>query len=88
MIVINQEHVESLIEISVTNTGDRPIQVGSHYAFLETNKALEFDRLEAIGKRLNIPSGTSVRFEPGETKTITLVDIGGTQKNCIGKSIT
>mmetsp|Transcript_13917 Transcript_13917/g.15523 ORF Transcript_13917/g.15523 Transcript_13917/m.15523 type:complete len:217 (+) Transcript_13917:694-1344(+) len=86
-IVINQQHVESLIELSVTNTGDRPIQVGSHYAFLETNKALEFDRLVAIGKRLNIPSGTSVRFEPGETKTVTLVDIGGTQHIVSGNQL-
>jgi len=86
-IVINQQHVDSLIELSVTNTGDRPIQVGSHYAFLETNKALEFDRLVAINKRLNIPSGTSVRFEPGETKTVTLVDIGGTQHIVSGNQL-
>jgi len=86
-IVINQQQVESLMELSVTNTGDRPIQVGSHYAFLETNKALEFDRMVAIGKRLNIPSGTSVRFEPGETKTVTLVDIGGTQHIVTGNQL-
>ena len=59
------------------NTGDRPIQVGSHYHFVETNRALAFDRKAAYGKRLDIPAGTAVRFEPGETKTVTLVTIGG-----------
>jgi len=78
-ITLNADRLESLVEVSVTNTGDRPIQVGSHYAFLETNKALVFDRKASIGKRLSVPSGASVRFEPGETKTVTLVDIGGTQ---------
>jgi urease len=68
------------IELTVTNTGDRPIQVGSHYAFTETNKALLFDRQLAIGKRLNVPAGSSVRFEPGERKAITLVVIGGTRR--------
>ena len=63
----------------VKNTGDRPIQVGTHYAFVETNKALKFNRIASIHKRLNVPSGASVRFEPGETKTVTLVDIGGSQ---------
>ena len=76
-----------LIELSVTNTGDRPIQVGSHYAFVETNKALEFDRKLAIGRRLNVPSGASVRFEPGETKTITLVDIAGNQRYITGNRL-
>ena len=65
------------IELAVTNSGDRPIQVGSHYAFTETNKALLFDRRISIGTRLSVPSGASVRFEPGETKTVTLVEIGG-----------
>lgn len=74
---------QKLVELSVTNTGDRPIQVGSHYAFVETNKALEFDRKVSIGKRLNVPSGASVRFEPGETKTVTLVEIGGDRKRVI-----
>ena len=69
----------SLIELNVTNTGDRPIQVGSHYAFVETNKALQFDRAAAIGYRLNVPSGASVRFEPGEAKRVTLVALGGAQ---------
>jgi len=67
----------SLIELSVTNTGDRPVQVGSHYHFIETNSALVFDRAQSFGKRLNIVSGSSVRFEPGESKVVTLVDISG-----------
>jgi len=62
-------------EISVTNLGDRPIQVGSHYHFIETNASLRFDRAKAYGKRLDIPAGTAVRFEPGETKTVKLVEI-------------
>lgn len=65
------------VELSVTNLGDRPIQVGSHYHFIETNPFLEFDRAKAYGKRLDIPAGTAVRFEPGETKTVTLVEIAG-----------
>lgn len=64
-------------EIPVTNLGDRPIQVGSHYHFIETNSALKFDRAAAYGKRLDIPAGTAVRFEPGETKTVKLVEIAG-----------
>ena len=59
---------------SVNNTGDRPIQVGSHFHFFEANRALVFDRAAAYGMRLDIPAGTAVRFEPGDTKTITLVD--------------
>ena len=59
------------VKLPVTNLGDRPIQVGSHYHFIETNPALRFDRAEAYGKRLDIPAGTAVRFEPGETKTVT-----------------
>lgn len=66
-----------LIELGVVNTGDRPIQVGSHYHFIETNPSLMFDRAASFGKRLNVPAGASVRFEPGESKTITLVAIGG-----------
>lgn len=65
------------IDLPVTNLGDRPIQVGSHYHFIETNAALQFDRGAAYGKRLNIPAGTAVRFEPGETKTVKLVEIAG-----------
>jgi urease subunit gamma/beta len=64
-------------QVAVTNVGDRPIQVGSHYHFLETNAALRFDRSQAYGMRLDIPAGTAVRFEPGETKTVTLVEIVG-----------
>ncbi len=63
--------------LPVTNTGDRPIQVGSHYHFVETNAALMFDRKAAHGMRLDIPAGTAVRFEPGETKTVPLVAIAG-----------
>ena len=65
------------INLSVTNLGDRPVQVGSHYHFIETNAQLRFDRAKAYGKRLDIPAGTAVRFEPGETKTVRLVDIAG-----------
>jgi urease subunit beta len=64
----------------VGNTGDRPIQVGSHYHFFETNSALEFERARARGCRLNIPSGTAVRFEPGQTRTVELVPYAGDQK--------
>ena len=63
--------------IEVSNLGDRPVQVGSHYHFIETNAQLEFDRAAAYGKRLDIPAGTAVRFEPGDTKTVTLVEIAG-----------
>jgi urease subunit gamma/beta len=65
------------ITLPVTNLGDRPVQVGSHYHFVETNASLEFDRGLAYGKRLDIPAGTAVRFEPGETKTVRLVEIAG-----------
>ncbi|GAW11777.1 urease [Xylariales sp. No.14919] len=65
------------VKVKVTSKGDRPIQVGSHYHFIETNPQLSFDRKLAYGCRLDIPAGTSVRFEPGDTKTITLVEIGG-----------
>ena len=61
----------------MTNRGDRPIQVGSHYHFIETNRALEFDRTAAYGMRLDIPAGTAVRFEPGERRTVRLVAIAG-----------
>jgi urease subunit beta len=63
--------------LSVANTGDRPIQVGSHYHFFETNEALTFARNSARGMRLNIASGTAVRFEPGQTRTVELVDMAG-----------
>ncbi len=65
------------ISLPVTNRGDRPIQVGSHYPFAETNRALDFDRAAAIGRRLDIPAGTAVRFEPGETRTVALVVTAG-----------
>lgn len=65
------------IEILVQNHGDRPIQVGSHFHFFEVNKALRFPRVEAFGMRLDIPSGTAVRFEPGEEKSVQLVELGG-----------
>jgi urease beta subunit len=66
--------------LPVSNTGDRPIQVGSHYHFFEVNRGLAFDRRLAFNMRLDIPSGTAVRFEPGETKTINLVELGGRKK--------
>jgi len=78
---------KALVELPVTNTGDRPIQVGSHYAFVETNAALVFDRRLSIHKRLSIPSGSSVRFEPGETKTVTLVELGGLQDVNMGNRL-
>jgi urease subunit beta len=65
------------IEVTVTNTGDRPVQVGSHYHFAEANPALAFDRAAARGCRLAIPAGTSVRFEPGVEKSVTLVALAG-----------
>ena len=64
----------------MTNTADRPIQVGSHFHFFEVNKALKFNRNLAYGMRLDIPAGTAVRFEPGETKRVDLVEIGGTRE--------
>lgn len=66
-----------VVKLSVNNTGDRPIQVGAHYHFFETNRALVFDRTLAYGMRLDLPSGTSVRFEPGDVKEVTLVPYGG-----------
>lgn len=68
------------ITIEVANTGDRPIQVGSHYHFFETNNALSFDRPPTRGFRLDIPSGTAVRFEPGQERTVTLVKYDGAKK--------
>jgi urease subunit beta len=66
--------------LTVANTGDRPIQVGSHYHFFEVNAALEFPRGEARGMRLDIPAGSAVRFEPGQSRTITLVPFGGARR--------
>lgn len=65
------------VDLEVANTGDRPIQVGSHFHFFEVNRALRFDRAKAYGMRLNIPAGTAVRFEPGDSKRVTLVEVGG-----------
>jgi len=65
------------VALTVTNSGDRPIQVGSHYHFFETNPALKFDRKKARGMRLDIPAGTAVRFEPGQTRNVTLVALAG-----------
>jgi len=67
------------ISLEITNRGDRPIQVGSHYPFAETNRLLSFDRAQAYGMRLDIPAGTAVRFEPGERKTVPLVEIAGSK---------
>ena len=68
------------ITLEVANTGDRPIQVGSHYHFFETNEALRFDRTKARGHRLDIAAGTAVRFEPGQRREVTLVPFGGARK--------
>ena len=65
------------VSVIVKNTGDRPVQVGSHFHFYEVNSALHFDRKQAYGKRLNIPAGTASRFEPGEEKEVALVDFAG-----------
>jgi urease subunit gamma/beta len=74
-VILNENR--DTVEIEVVNMGDRPVQVGSHYPFFETNAALQFDRAAAYGFRLNIPAGTAVRFEPGERKRVTLVALGG-----------
>jgi len=68
------------VELTVANTGDRPIQVGSHFHFFEVNRALRFDRAQAFGMRLNVPAGTAVRFEPGDEKRVTLVELGGARR--------
>ncbi|WP_055071941.1 urease subunit beta [Clostridium massiliamazoniense] len=67
-------------DLKVKNTGDRPVQVGSHFHFYEVNKALDFDRDASYGKRLDIPAGTAVRFEPGDEKVVHLIDIGGVRR--------
>jgi urease subunit beta len=68
------------VTLKITNTGDRPVQVGSHYHFFETNEALQFDRQKAYGCRLNIAAGTAVRFEPGQSRTVELVSVSGNRK--------
>ncbi len=65
------------VQLRVENTGDRPIQVGSHFHFFEANRALRFDRAQAFGMRLAVPAGTAVRFEPGDAKQVTLVEVAG-----------
>ena len=74
-IVLNEDR--AAIHLEVANTGDRPIQVGSHYHFAETNAALTFDRKAALGYRLDIPAGTAVRFEPGQSRDVRLIPFGG-----------
>ncbi len=74
-IVLNEGR--ETVSVTVANTGDRPVQVGSHYHFYETNEALDFDRDAALGHRLDIPAGTAVRFEPGQTREVALVPYGG-----------
>jgi len=68
------------VTLKVANRGDRPIQVGSHYHFFETNRALDFDRAKARGMRLDIPAGTAVRFEPGQSRDVTLVPLAGNRR--------
>jgi urease beta subunit len=68
------------VNITAVNTGDRPVQIGSHFHFFEVNRQMEFDREKAFGMRLNIPAGTAVRFEPGEEKEVELVTFGGNKK--------
>jgi urease subunit beta len=77
-IVLNDGAVA--VVLMVVNTGDRPVQVGSHYHFAETNPGLAFDRTAARGLRLDIPAGTAVRFEPGQSRTVTLVPFGGLRR--------
>ena len=77
-IVINEGR--PTVEVAVTNTGDRPIQVGSHYHFAEVNPALRFDREAAFGFRLDIPAGTAARFEPGDARTVRLTALGGNRE--------
>ena len=77
-IVMNDGRPE--IELSVSNTGDRPVQVGSHYHFFETNPALDFDRQAAYGHRLNIAAGTAVRFEPGMAREVEIVALAGSRE--------
>ena len=77
-LILNKDR--ETFDMIVTNTGDRPVQVGSHYHFFETNSALDFDREKSKGKRLDIPAGTAVRFEPGQSRNITLIDYQGNRQ--------
>ena len=84
-IIYSEEDIEinvglTTLSIEVANLGDRPVQVGSHYHFYETNPALEFERAKTRGFRLNIPAGTAVRFEPGQTRSIELVEYAGKRR--------
>ena len=84
-VITKDEHIElnkdtKVTKIKISNSGDRPVQVGSHYHFFETNEHLVFDRELSYGKRLNIPSGTAVRFEPGQSKDVELIEINGLKK--------
>ncbi|NKI26946.1 urease subunit beta [Arenibacter sp. 6A1] len=86
--ILKKEDIEcnpfrDTFKIKVINKGDRPIQIGSHYHFFEVNREMEFDREKAFGQRLNIPSGTAVRFEPGESTTVELISLGG-RRNSFG----
>lgn len=85
VIILNEDR--KTLKLSVCNIGDRPIQVGSHYNFIECNIALEFDRMASIGYRLNIPAGTAIRFEAGEKKDVELVEIAGTKEIYGGNNI-
>ena len=77
---IDLNNDSKVIKIKISNSGDRPVQVGSHYHFFETNEYLVFDRKLSYGKRLNISSGTAVRFEPGQSKDVELIEINGLKK--------
>ncbi|MDR2801472.1 MAG: urease subunit beta [Desulfovibrio sp.] len=77
-ILINRNR--ETVELEVANTGDRPVQVGSHYHFYETNPALVFDRSKSLGRRLDITAGTAVRFEPGQTRSVRLISFGGRRR--------
>ena len=77
-IVLNEKR--KTVQVQVVNSGDRPVQVGSHYHFFETNDALKFERKKAYGCRLNIAAGTAVRFEPGQSRTVELVEVSGGKK--------
>ena len=84
-VITKNEQIElnkdnKVTKIKISNSGDRPVQVGSHYHFFETNEYLVFDRKLSYGKRLNIPSGTAVRFEPGQSKDVELIEINGLKK--------
>ena len=78
VLILNEER--DATSMMVTNTGDRPVQVGSHYHFFEANTALDFDRNTARGRRLDIPAGTAVRFEPGQSREVSLIDYTGNRE--------